>query len=144
MTTANTELVRVDPRYPGIWLTLSRYLQEALEKGGGTKDWSTNDMYHAIVEGHLALWALVTGGTVFGAAATCLTPYPRRQVLEVLAMGADDGYEDQWRECLETLGQHARAAGASAIVGTGRPGWARKLGAEERRVFELSLTDTET
>lgn len=134
-----TDLVRVDPRYPGTWAKLSGYLQNALERGGGEKDWSLDDIHQAILEGRLALWAGVRGLVVFGAAVTCVTHYPRRVVLEVLAMGADAHHEDDWHECLEQMVQHAQDMGLQAIIGTGRAGWARKLGAKERRVFEIDL-----
>jgi hypothetical protein len=138
----SADLVRVDPRYPGAWDALWPYLDDALKQGGGDKDWSVLQIYDGVVSGRLALWALVKDNSVIGSGVTCITQYPRRQVMEVLAMGADEG--SGWEECLDELKQHARAMGLSAIIGTGRPGWARKLGAMERRVFELDLTESQT
>jgi hypothetical protein len=134
-----SNLVRVDPRYPGAWDTLSPYLYRAIKEGDGERDWSVEAMYNSAVEGHSALWALVNGDAVFGACLTCVAHYPKRAVLEVLAMAADEGTEPQWRECLEQLIQYAQDLNLQAIVGTGRPGWARKLGAIERRAFELRI-----
>ena len=139
-----TMLVRVDPRYPGVWDDLVGYLADGLDYGGGSKDWDAGDIYDAACKGAVALWAIISHERVIGSVVTTMTTYPRRQVLEVLVMGADRGSEPHWRECLSQLADLARASGASAIIGTGRPGWARKLGAEERRVFELPITeDTE-
>lgn len=132
-------LVRVDPRWPGAWDQLSPYLASALKEGDGERDWSLEDMYEGAVWGKLALWGLVVDGAVFGATLTCITHYPRRAVMEVLAMGADSGKEAAWHACLDQLMEHAKQMNVQAIIGTGRPGWARKLGAIERRVFELPL-----
>ena len=134
-----SELIRVDPRYPGAWATLEPYLSEALEKGNGTCDWLAEDIYVAAVENRIMLWALVDDGKVFGALATVVAGLPRRVLLEILAMGADAHTEDKWSGLLEQLKQYAAANGIHAIVGTGRPGWARKLGATERRVFEIGV-----
>ena len=134
-----SELIRVDPRYPGAWSVLSRYLQEALERGGGDKDWSVDDIYSGVVSGHLALWAMIKDDAIFGGGVTCVQHYPKRKVLEILAMGADQ--DSPWGECLEKLAVHAQEMGLTAIIGTGRAGWARHLGAKERRVFEIDLTE---
>jgi hypothetical protein len=133
-------LLRVDPRWPGAWDQLAPYLEAALVRGGGDTDWSLDDIYKAAEREEVALWGGVKDQHhVFGAAVTRITAYPRRHVLEVLAMGADPDHESDWMECLAQLSDLARHMGATAIIGTGRPGWARKLGAQERRVFELPL-----
>lgn len=132
-------LVRADPRYPGIWDTVAPYLQRAIEHGAG--DWVLGDFYDAAVGERVALWALVRGGeTVFGAGVTCITRYPQRAVLEVIAFGADIQTEAEWRKLLEELKNRAHATGATAIMGTGRDGWARMLKADRTRtVWELEV-----
>ena len=39
------------------------------------------------------------------------------------------------------LKEIAKRVGATAITGTGRPGWARMLKSQEHRVFEIDLTE---
>jgi len=134
-----SDLLRVDPRWPGAWEALKGFLSEALERGGGNKDWSLQDLYDAAVSERVALWGLVGNGHVYGAGITTVTQYPQRRVLEVLALGCERDTEEQWLPLLEHVKGIARAFGCSAILGTGRPGWARKLGAEERRVFEVEV-----
>ena len=134
-----SELVRVDPRWPGAWDALQNFLRAALERGGGLKDWSLQDLREAAQTERVALWGVVDDDRVLGATVTVVTQYPQRRVLEVLAMGCERDTEEQWLPLLDHLKQVAQAFGCSAILGTGRPGWARKLNAEERRVFEIPL-----
>ncbi len=136
----NTGLVRVDPRFPGAWEALRGYLESALQRGGGEKDWGLQDVYQQAVDGIVQLFAGVTDGKVFGAIVTCESSYPQRRVIEVLLAGTDPHTEDQWASCFEQLKSTAKASGIAAIVGTGRPGWGRKLGASRTRlVWEVDL-----
>lgn len=132
------QLIRVDPRYPGIWERLGGYLEDALAEGGD-KDWGMDDIYQAICVNAVALFAFVKGDQVFGAGVSSERIYPRRKVLEILLMSCNQGHEDDWRQIFEQFKAMAKAAGFSTVSGTGRPGWARKLGAQERRVFEVEL-----
>jgi hypothetical protein len=135
----SVELIRVDPRFPGTWEKLSGYLELALAEGG-EKDWSLQDVFQAASAGAVQLWGLIDAGNVFGAAVTVESTYPQRKVLEVLLTGTEPHTEDKWLECLAQIKAIAKAFGASTLVGTGRPGWARKLGADrERRVWEIDL-----
>ena len=134
-----SELIRIDPRWPGAWGTVRGFLQDALERGGGNKDWSLQDIREAAIGNRVALWGLVNDNHVYGAGVTVVTHYPQRSVLEVVALGCERDTEEQWLPLLEQLRSLAHALGCSAILGTGRPGWARKLGAEERRVFEVEV-----
>ena len=134
-----SELIRIDPRWPGAWGTVRGFLNDALERGNGNKDWSLEDLREAAIGDRVALWGLVGNNHVYGAGVTTITQYPQRRVLEVLALGCERDTEEQWLPLLEHLRNLARALGCSAILGTGRPGWARKLGAEERRVFEVEV-----
>jgi hypothetical protein len=135
-----TELVWADPRWPGVWAQTRDYIAAALERGEN-KDWGLEDLRGAAISGHLTLWGFVTDGKITGAGMTTVTHYPKRRVLEIVAMGADKQSEDYWLPLLERLKAAARSMGCSAVVGTGRPGWARKLGAKERRVFEVELSE---
>ena len=133
-------LIAVDPRYPGVWDDLAHYLAQAIERGDGGRDWGLEDMRERIESGHVMLWAFVVGDEIHGAGLTCKTVYPRRAVLEILAFGADPGFEEDWLAELPWLGGYAKQAGMSAIIGTGRPGWVRKLeGVREKRAFEIDL-----
>ena len=133
------DLIRIDPRWPGAWGTIRGFLKDALERGNGYKDWSLQDIREAAIGNRVALWGLVNDNHVYGAGVTTVTHYPQRSVLEVVALGCEHDTEEQWLPLLEHLRDLARALGCSAILGTGRPGWARKLGAEERRVFEVEV-----
>lgn len=132
-------VIRVDPRYPGVWDRLQGYLIEALghDQGG---DWAIEDVYRRSCQHAVQLWALVDGQKVFGALVTSETVYDRRKVLDILLLGTDAHTEEMWFQCLEQLKSIAKLGGASCLQGTGRPGWARKLGADRTRtVWEIDL-----
>jgi hypothetical protein len=114
------------------------YLEAALARGA-EKDWDLGSLRRAIESGALDLYAFVKGGRVFGAGVSSEIVYPKRKVLEIVLMSCAPGHEEDWRRVFEQFKARARGSGFSAITGTGRPGWARKLGVNERRVFEVDL-----
>jgi len=132
-------LIRADVTFPPLWAILEAYLEDALETSGAKADWGTEDVYAAALKSEVDVWALTDDAGIFGGCVTALNVYPRSKAVDVLLLGTDPHREDGWRECLEQLKVLARGVGARKITGTGRPGWARKLGATERRVFELEV-----
>lgn len=135
---SNLTLVPFHPHFLGAWPALSHYLESALNRGGGNRDWSLDDIYQAAYQGKIQLWAIQNGKKFVGAGATCDTHYPQRWVVEVLLLGCDANYEYP-QQALKIFKEMAKARGADALVGTGRPGWAKLLNAEERRIFEVKL-----
>ena len=135
----SADLVHIDPQSPH-WPGAEPYLQSALDEGGGNKDWGLDDIRAMALAVQIDVWVLIDHATgLFGACVTVFNQYPRRRALDVLLLGTDPHRQDGWRECLEELKGIARIAGADSITGTGRPGWARMLGAKERRIFELEV-----
>jgi len=134
-----TRAVYVDVTFPPLWQVLSAYLEQALEASGAKADWGVEDVREAALKKEVDVWALVDDAGIFGGAVTALNVYPRSKVVDVLLMGTDPHREDGWVVCFEQLKGIARNIGATKITGTGRPGWARKLGAKEKRVFELEV-----
>lgn len=133
------QIVHVDPMNTPLWVLVCGYLEQALETGGGKRDWGIADIFHCAVKGEIDAWILTDVDGVFGAAVTTLNVYPLRRSIDVLLLGTDPHREDGWRICLDNLATIARSVGATMITGTGRPGWARKLGCKERRVFEYEV-----
>ncbi len=137
-------VIRIDPRYPGAWVAVSPYLAKALEIGG-SDDWNLDDIQKAALTGAVQLWAIVKMNSspdqseVFGSCVTIETYYPRRKVLEVLVLGTEPHTDDLWLGAFEELKALAKANECSAVLGTGRPGWAKKLGGTERRIVEVAL-----
>jgi hypothetical protein len=134
----SADLIHITPASP-YWDSAEPYLQSALDEGGN-KDWDLADIKAMALAVQIDAWVLIDRATgLFGACVTVLNHYPKRRQLDVLLLGTDSHREDGWRDCLEELKNIARVAGASSISGTGRPGWARMLGAKERRVFDLEI-----
>ena len=131
------KLRRLSAALPEDWEQAAPFLQAALVKGHGESDWLLEDIYNAALADRVMLWGLVDDEHLIGAGATCVLDYPRRRVLEILVLGTEPhcGLEP----FLEQIKQVARGLGATCLQGTGRPGWARKLGGRERRVFEVDL-----
>jgi hypothetical protein len=134
------KLIRADVTHKALWEILSAYLETALETSGAKLDWGTEDVRMAAMKSEVDVWALFgEDERIFGGCVTSLNVYPKSKAVDVLLLGTDPHREDGWMECLEQLKALARGVGARKITGTGRPGWARKLGATERRVFELEV-----
>ena len=133
------QLVHVDPLFPPLWERVAHYLDMALEEGGGKRDWGLDDIFCSAIRNDIDTWVLCDADGIFGACATTLNVYPRRRALDVLLLGTEPHREADWLICLEQLSSIARTAGATMITGTGRPGWARKLGCKERRTFEYEV-----
>jgi hypothetical protein len=133
--TLNPILIRVDPRLPRVWGELVSYLERAIIESGCGRDWHTEDVFRMCCNGQCALWALVEDGEYFGACVTTVAQYPRRSVMDVLLVGAEPHSEESWFRCLEQLKAIAKLSGLTAMTGTGRPGWFRKLGADRKRII---------
>jgi hypothetical protein len=54
-------------------------------------------------------------------------------------MSIDKNSEEDWKPLYETFIQQIKNAGYDMIIGGGRPGWARYLGARVKHMFELDL-----
>jgi hypothetical protein len=133
------KLLPADVTFFPLWEILAAYLETALETSGAKVDWGTEDVRMAALKSEVDVWALMDDERIFGGCVTALNVYPRSKAVDVLLLGTDPHREDGWMECLEQLKSLARSVGARRITGTGRPGWARKLGATERRVFEIEV-----
>lgn len=131
------DMTRMTPVPLAHFERLRPYLEQALEASGAKRDWGIEDVFASAQRLEIDLWALEDEDGLFGAGATTIENYPRSKVLSVLLLGTEPnrGFMD----CLEQLKALARSIGASRIEGTGRPGWARKLGAKERRVFQIEV-----
>lgn len=116
------------------------FLSEALERGGGIRDWTLDDVRSMAEDNQLDLWELRSGGKIFGGAVSVLRNFPRRIAFDILLLGTYPHRDRELMVVLDLVKDVARAVGATTISGTGRPGWARMLKAVERRVFEIEVT----
>lgn len=133
----SAQLVRLDPSDPDHWRAAAPYLERALARGGGGKDWGLGDVKEKALAGRVALWGFLRGNRFLGAGATAERVYPRRLVVEVLLFGCEPHINIL--DVLPQLKTMAKAIGASVLQGTGRKGWARTLGAQERILWELEV-----
>jgi hypothetical protein len=108
------------------------------------RDWTLADIHAMAAENQLDLWELRADGEIFGGAVSVMRQFPRRMTLDILLLGTYPQREADWLQTLPIIKALARNAGATAITGTGRPGWARKLKSRETRVFEIDLTEDDT
>jgi hypothetical protein len=119
------------------WQYVEQFLQEALEKGELTPEWSDNyNLSH--VQGFLASgqWALIVAvdenNIIHGAATVSFTNYPKNRVAFITLIGG------KLISNQDTYGQFSailKDAGATKIQGMARPAIARlwkRYGFEER------------
>ena len=131
------ELARIDVN--GID-RIAPFLEEALVKGSGIRDWTMDDVRQIAADNELDLWELRSGGKIFGGAVSVLRSFPRRIAFDILLLGTYPHRDEELMVVLGLVKDVARLVGATTISGTGRPGWARMLKAVERRVFEIEVT----
>jgi hypothetical protein len=117
------------------------FLIDALERGGGARDWLIEDVRELAIKREIDLWELRADGELFGGAVSVMRQFPRRLTLDILLLGTYPHRERELFQVLALIKALARQAGATAITGTGRPGWARMLKSRESRVFEIDLTE---
>ena len=135
------ELVPIDVRWPGAWEELKDYFDEALERSGAAKSWAVEDLRQLAVSGALQLWGIVHEGALIGALSTQEIGYPQRRVLEIPFAAANANSEELWAPLYAELRKKAKRAGFAALVGGGRPGWARKMGGRTVYRCEFDLTE---
>lgn len=131
-------IVRLSAVYRDAWAACAEYLEKALAAGGGIKDWDLADVRDLAGSGQVALWGLVEDGALVGAGVTSETVYPKRKVFEVLLLGTDPN-TGLFEEALTQVREVAKSQGCDYLSGTGRPGWARAIGAKELRSWELPI-----
>lgn len=119
------------------WPHVELFLQEALEKGDPTPEWSSNyDIAH--VQGFVTsgAWTLLVAidenNVIHGAATVSFANYPKNRVAFITLIG---GKLISNKETFEQLANILRHAGATKIQGMARPAIARlwkRYGFEER------------
>lgn len=140
----NVVPVQIDPRNPASWEAVEPYLQEAIEQADGHLSWNAEGMRDAAIHNRerFALWVLQTMQEPVGAMFTCFTSYPNRTVLEVVALAARSNVITNWGLLTDVVKTYARFHGASAVVGRGRPAWAKFLKAtRSTTLWEYDLGD---
>lgn len=121
------------------WLHCEPYLKRALEH---TDEWALEDVCGQYIQGKVFLIGCFVPDSpkAFGALCVEVINYPKKRVFQIHLFGADDHSEGLWMNFIwPQVQQLARELGCAAIMGTGRDGWARKLQARFRRLWEVPL-----
>lgn len=130
-------LVQGNIAWPGVEATVRPYLRSAMS-AGADRDWTLDQVLEQLHAGAWGLYGVSDGDHLVGAGVTAITCYGKRNVLEIILFGADINSQ-QWKETLNSLKEQAKLRGCSAVVGRGRPGWARYLGATPIHQFEIEV-----
>lgn len=138
-TQAVVEMVRANDQGHPLQGFAGPYLQKALDEGS-IRRWDLSDVFAQVHNNELDLWVLTADGKPFGAVVTAMQVYPKQKMIEVLLLGTDKHTDHLWSQCLHMLSRAGRELGACGIMGSGRPGWARKLGATKHISFELEIS----
>lgn len=133
-----TYYTAVSVLYPGIWDDLKPYLARALEEGSSHL-WSIDDVFELAVKGEITVYAVIKKGQIIGSFTSSEQYHPSKKVLLILLMSIDKNSEEDWKPLYEVFMQQAKNSGFDMIIGGGRPGWARYLGARVKYMFELDL-----
>lgn len=118
---------------PKVWREVRPFIERALAEGAG--HFAPEDIRAALLRRDMQLWIVRRPDrSAAGALVTEIVAYPRLKVCRlVLAAAADGGREDwlPWRRFVEDW---ARVQGCQAMELYGRPGWARIVRHDRKRV----------
>jgi hypothetical protein len=113
------------------------HLALAIERGDGADDWTVDDILASLKGDRLIPWGLYLADECHGIGITRLVVRPKRRLLDVMALSLSPGLSFRiWFPALLML---ARDLQVDAIIGAGRKGWARAMGAKQLYSWELPL-----
>ena len=117
---------------------MQRYLALAIERGHGSSDWDIDDLLEAIkTDDEILQWGLYLHGKIRGVGVTSVIERPKRRLLNVMALAIDPGLSfKMWLPALMMLANDLKV---QAVVGAGRKGWARAMGAKQLYSWELPV-----
>ena len=119
------------------WLVAEPLLSPALEH---EDRYGIKDLCVMFIQGTAQLLlAFDEDDRVVGAMMVSVARFPLTTKLDILAFGAAEGQKGAWMALWPDLQKYARSFGCRSIIGGGRPGWARKLGAIETISWEAPL-----
>jgi hypothetical protein len=115
-----------------VWPRVLPWIERALAEGLGHLD--STDLRAALERRDMQLWIARREDAVVAALVTEIVAYPRRKVCRLVLMGGEDGEREAWLPWLPLLEAWARAEGCDLVEIYGRPGWARLVRHDRRRV----------
>jgi hypothetical protein len=116
----------------GVWPRVLPWIERALAEGLGHLE--SRDVRDALERRDMQLWIARREDAVVAALVTEIVVYPRRKVCRFVLMGGADGQREVWLPWLSLLEAWARAEGCDLVEIYGRPGWARLVRHDRRRV----------
>jgi hypothetical protein len=125
------DAAQVDVRLPPLeevvehWTIIGPLLHKATSRNGC---YEPLDLLQMAMAGQAGIWVCEVDGFIEAAVVTRVTVFPRRRILEMMAVGGSG--MRHWIEPLRTaMRAHAREIGCSHIASVARPGWLRAWGA---------------
>ena len=116
---------------------LRSFFESAMARGGTSADWTVDDIFDVLDGKRMVPWGLYLGDELCGVGITRVVRRPRRKLLDVMALAIAPGHS--FKQWLPALMMMARDVRADAIIGAGRKGWARALGATQLYSWELPV-----
>lgn len=117
---------------PALWPRVRPWIERALAESGG--HFRSDDVREALERRDMQLWAVRRGDEIAGALVTELVDYPRRRVCRLALAAAAVGIRDGWLPQLSIVEEWARANRCDLVEIYGRPGWARLIAHQRKRV----------
>lgn len=122
------------------WPQIRHLVEKPLVRTGVIADFSPEDVRDLIRSGDMQCWIGHSDGKILVCGITEIMVYPRRKVLGIPFVGAEDGSIALWLAHIETLKDFARHHGCEIVRGWGRKGWVRALRPDHERVeFDIEV-----
>lgn len=122
------------------WPLVSPFIEKAMIRTGVIKDYDPEYVLNNLRAGYMQCWIGHEGEDIKVVHITMIDDLPKRKVLKIPLVGAEEGSIDNWIEHLQVFKEFARAHGCSVVRGGGRRGWERKLHPDKVHIlFDIEI-----
>ena len=104
------------------------------------KDYDTDYVYERVKDARMQCWIAHEDDRITAVFVTQVIKNPKRKILTIPYVGAENGTIDTWIEAIDTFKDFAKEHGCEAVRGWGRKGWEKVLKPDSVRIeFDIEV-----
>jgi len=104
------------------------------------KDYDVDYLLKMLRDSMMQCWIAHENDKIIAVFITQIHSYPKRNVLSIPFVGAENGTIDTWIDAMDTFKEFAKENDCSAIRGWGRKGWEKVLHPDSVRIeFDIEV-----
>jgi hypothetical protein len=122
------------------WPHVKPFIEKAMIRTGVIHDYDPEYVLDQLKTLRMQCWIGHEGSDIKVVHITTIDEFPKRRVLGIPFVGAQEGSIDDWIGHIEIFKEFAKAHGCSVVRGWGRKGWERKLNPNTVRIeFDIEV-----